>query len=597
MRTQSVTSLGIVGLFAFMVPLPALSAPAATGPAEATAEDADQVVIVADGVARAAIVVAQAAPEAVIRAAEELRWCIEQMTSVALPLVDDVSAPETAADLPELLICVGPSDLTAEVANALPGDAYAPGGQDAVAMFVDGKIILTGGPVLDGQTTEYAVAAFLRHLGAECYRARSRPIKVLPAGPRLAVPKSLDIRVQPAFVSRAPSGALLPPWSSAGGVDFTNAHNWFRVITRDFFGEHPQWFALIDGERDDPGTGSVYAICETHPEVVNRFVDAAAEAFESGREGFSLTPNDCVRGLCQCEICLAVHGDGAIPADRMLAFANRVRAQLDREYPRFRARKLHILAGYGHPEWRIPPSEGVVARRGVVVWVAHQGCHAHTWDDPTCPANREWAERLDGWSRAAQEPLGVYEYACYSNYNYDRRWSRFPVVSLRRVIHDIAAYRRAGVGYLQYETEGYWDPYMPFRWVHGYGIDRALLDPDIDPDELLRTLCEDLYGPASVTMYEYYDLLQTRLDETDLHAGNWYLPDPAKVYTEDDIRRLTELIHKALWQCQKGGGAPAGCCLEAQKVWSEAVASLNDPDRAAAGPKTFHGLPWPGWDR
>ena len=344
---QNVRCLGIVGLLAGMV----VSTSAAAGPA-VPADEPDAAVIVAEGVAQAAIVVAEDASEAVLRAAEELRRCIEQMTTVALPLADDASVREGDAELPGLLICVGPSDLTAEVSDGLPGDPYAPGGQDAVAKHADGKIVLTGGPVLDGQTTEHAVAAFLRHLGAECYGVRHRPIMSLPATPQLTVAKDLDIRVQPAFLSRAPSGALEPPWSSAGGVGVSKAHNWWRVIARDLFAGRPHLFALIDGERDDPGpTRLGYTICETHPEAVDHFVDAAAEAFESGQPGFSLTPNDGVRELCQCEICIAAHGDEAVPADRMLRYANAVRAQLDQEYPRFRARKLHILAGYGYPEW------------------------------------------------------------------------------------------------------------------------------------------------------------------------------------------------------------------------------------------------------
>ena len=173
---QNVRCLGIVGLLAGMV----VSTSAAAGPA-VPADEPDAAVIVAEGVAQAAIVVAEDASEAVLRAAEELRRCIEQMTTVALPLADDASVREGDAELPGLLICVGPSDLTAEVSDGLPGDPYAPGGQDAVAKHADGKIVLTGGPVLDGQTTEHAVAAFLRHLGAECYGVRHRPIMSLPA--------------------------------------------------------------------------------------------------------------------------------------------------------------------------------------------------------------------------------------------------------------------------------------------------------------------------------------------------------------------------------------------------------------------------------
>ena len=93
-------------------------------------------------------------------------------------------------------------------------------------------------------------------------------------------------------------------------------------------------------------------------------------------------------------------------------------------------------------------------------------------------------------------------------------------------------------------------------------------------------------------MFEYYDLLQRRLEETPQHAGNWYLPDPAKVYSEADIRQLGDRIEHAVGQARKTGGDVLERCLEAQKVWSMALASLSDPDRDKNGPKQFNEPSW-----
>jgi len=174
---------------------------------------------------------------------------------------------------------------------------------------------------------------------------------------------------------------------------------------------------------------------------------------------------------------------------------------------------------------------------------------------------------------------------------------------MRRVVHDIKAYRDAGYGWLYYESEANWKRYQPFRWINAFAADRAMADPDLDPDKLLRKLCDDLYGPSAAVMYEYYDLLQTRLEQTAHHAGNWYLPDPAKVYSQrrpdlgggpwrDDITHLTELVNQAVWKAHGVGGNVLQRCLEAQKVWYEAVASLSDPRRNENGPKQFSQAPW-----
>ena len=252
-----------------------------------------------------------------------------------------------------------------------------------------------------------------------------------------------------------------------------------------------------------------------------------------------------------------------------------------------------VLYTFWLEENRIPPSQGIEAQRGVVLWIAHQGCHAHHWGDSKCPLNRTLAEQIRGWIAATKHPIGVYDYSCFSNYRWDRKWARFPVVSVRRVVKDVKAYHRAGVGYIYFEAEATWPRYVPFRWVNAYAIEQALADPKVDADRLLQTLCNDLYGPAAKTMHEFYDLLQTRLDETSLHAGNWYLPDPVKVYSHDDIDLLTQLVKQAVWEAQEVEGDVLRRCLESQKVWYQAVASLHDANREQNGPKEFNELPWP----
>ena len=77
------------------------------------------------------------------------------------------------------------------------------------------------------------------------------------------------------------------------------------------------------------------------------------------------------------------------------------------------------------------------------------------------------------------------------------------------------------------------------------------------------------------------------LQQTPLTAGNWYLPDPAKVYTADDIDRLTGLVDQAVTQAEVIGGDVLTRCRHAQQVWQDALASLTDPDRDKNGPKEF----------
>lgn len=548
----------------------------------------DELVLAEGGRPTAAIVVARAAGRGIREQAHALQGFVEQMTGATLPLVDD-----RARGLPDVVICVGQAHL---------GHPGIDGGEpdlepQRLLSMRDNMIILGGGGgPRAAERARYAVHGFLRLLGAEAYRDDPLYI-VVPKRDRLAIPATGLLLEAPRFLARAPCSPM-GAWSSAGGETWAMAHNWSQVVPHDRYGvDHPEYFGLIDGHRD----GNV--LCTAGRAVIDLFAQEAARAFAGGAGAFSLTPNDGSRTFCRCHTCVPDKDMRRPDADRLLFFANDVRLRLNELYPDFQDHRLHVLAGYGWPEHRIPPTKGVRALPGVVLWVAHQGCHAHTWDDPHCPINREWAEQMRGWRAAAPTPLGNYEYACFSNYNWDRKWSSFPVVSVRRVVHDIKAYHQAGFGWLYYESEAGRSRYKPFRWVNAYATDRAMADPGIDPDQLLRQLCDDLYGPGSAVMYEHYDLLQTRLEQTTHHAGNWYLPDPAKVYShgrpdldgspwQDDITRLTALVNRAVWLARGVGGDILDRCLEAQKVWYEAVASLRSAERDKHGPKQFNDPPW-----
>ena len=63
------------------------------------------------------------------------------------------------------------------------------------------------------------------------------------------------------------------------------------------------------------------------------------------------------------------------------------------------------------------------------------------------------------------------------------------------------------------------------------------------------------------------------------------MADPAKVYTVDDIDRLTGLVDQAVTQAEVIGGDVPTRCRHAHQVWQDALASLTD--RGKNGPKEF----------
>ena len=75
-------------------------------------------------------------------------------------------------------------------------------------------------------------------------------------------------------------------------------HSWydaFNLRNDDTFKAHPDWFALVDGERRPP------QMCTTHPAVIDRMVE---HVLNGKQEIMHISPSDG-GGFCECERCRA----------------------------------------------------------------------------------------------------------------------------------------------------------------------------------------------------------------------------------------------------------------------------------------------------
>ena len=229
----SIVSAVLIALCVFGTTVPAAAA--------GDAEGADRLVLVGDGAAHAAIVVAPDAPDSLRDIAGRLRDHIKQMTGVDLPLVEPRGFKPGDGEPRRVAICVGPSAMANSVANELPIDPFAPGGQDGVVRVLDSAVVVAGNAALDNPGTRYAVRALLRHFCAECYRgdetqrAGGPLYTLIPQAAELSVPKRLDVRVRIAFLARMPGGSVLERCAEAQKV-------WFEAVS-----------SLTDPHRDENG--------------------------------------------------------------------------------------------------------------------------------------------------------------------------------------------------------------------------------------------------------------------------------------------------------------------------------------------------------
>ena len=145
----------------------------------------------------------------------------------------------------------------------------------------------------------------------------------VPVKPEAAVPK-LDVRATPKLLIRSVSlgySSYHTPafkdsarkWYRRNRLAWTQSavfgHSWydaFHLKTGEDFKAHPDWFALVNGERKPP------QMCTTHPEVIDRMVE---RVLASKLAITNISPSDG-GGFCQCnvETKSAFHKKNSIPS-------------------------------------------------------------------------------------------------------------------------------------------------------------------------------------------------------------------------------------------------------------------------------------------
>jgi len=143
-------------------------------------------------------------------------------------------------------------------------------------------------------------------------------------------------------------------------VVYNGTHSWVEYFrAEDYFKEHPEWFALVNGKRGyewDPKYG--LQMCTTNPEALDKFAEIIirkcrnAPSYMKGIM-FPLSPNDGY-GQCECEKCRAldtgVRVDGTrIMTDRYVTYCNEIAKRVNKVLPD------QTFGFYGYSFYSDPP--------------------------------------------------------------------------------------------------------------------------------------------------------------------------------------------------------------------------------------------------
>lgn len=259
------------------------------------------------------------------------------------------------------------------------------------------------------------------------------------------------------------------------GSDYVD---WFHtagyLIPRDLYlAQHPEYFAMHDGQRDGPQRYVRTAICMSNPQV------RAISAQRAGRwmdlrpqqRFFSVVQSDAP--LCECPQCLARDPLPDSSTDRVLEWVNHVAGKVGPTHPD----KLILASAYLQtvkPPRRVMPAPNVCVLYSPWFW----NSRASSATTLASPLNVTAMRELMGWLTCAPQQVGIYDYPGSYAWGTAERIKQYARLGIRDV------YFNGLSGDLT-------------LWLGG----RLTWDPLLDTTPLVREFCTASYGPAADAMF------------------------------------------------------------------------------------------------
>jgi len=450
--------------------------------------------------------------------------------------------------------------------DRFPHGIIGPGPDSFLISSEPGRLTLRGG---GDRGTIYAVYEVLESAGCRWFIPGPSG-EVVPKIDSLRIPSGERIH-QPAFYQReisSPGGPGMtkadvvdwevknrlnrdfnlrkdPGWSERGGFIQWHwiAHNYEFILPPDKnFEQHPEWFALYKNRRVKLGRESAN-VCTTNPEVIDHFANFVIKWFSENPDGsvFPLSPPDGLIRWCECPECLKLGGrnfsagaEGSM-SRRQVTFVNEVAKKVGVKFPE---RQILLLAYQNF----VDPVEGMKLEPNVIVQPVNYGAFGKPMTDP---ANERQRERFEGWSKMASAGSGtpgIWDYALLQVDGLSGPRTA-PLPLARVMAENIRFLHRLG-GRYYFTQAGPVTDVNPFVF---YAVTKLLWNPDVDLTALLDDFCQKFYGASGQAMFEYWNLLEGAVAQSDWNPATWpeiTLPS-GKVFTPEVLSEGLNLLERA----------------------------------------------------
>jgi hypothetical protein len=311
-----------------------------------------------------------------------------------------------------------------------------------------------------------------------------------------------------------------------GKIVFGNGlfvHSFAQLVApEDYFADHPEYFAMVHGERMKEYREQPPQLCCTNPEVIAICVDKIRDAMRAQPDAtvFSVSQNDSFEdGYCECPECRALAEREGSQLAPILQLVNRVAEAVEKDFPD----KIVETLAY---QWSQRPPKEMRPRPNVVVRLCTSNCcFLHPLATCTGEYNLAFRTNLENWSKICPR-LWVWDYTTdFAHY-------LLPFPNLRTLAPNVRFFAAHNVKGLYEEGPGGSED-TEFQGLRCYLLAKLLWNPQCDAEAVMRDFLEGYYGKASKPIREYIDLLHRPVEQEDIHVNG--MAGPESPHLKDDM--------------------------------------------------------------
>jgi hypothetical protein len=481
------------------------------------------------------IVCAESASESEAYAAQEFQTLFKGLTGTELPIVAS-STPNASA------IFIGPDAVQAN--TDLP--ALTSTSEETLRVSVQKNALTIDGTRPRG--TLYGVYEFfeewcgVRFLTADhTYFPEDAQAIILPLGTRTHTPTfefrwsyyGETNRNHP-FATRLRTNTLTDDAKLGGRTGFRLVgHNVAQLLPPATFGkDHPEYYALVDGERKLAMHGGGPQLCMTNPEVLDHVVEAVLNEIKQNPTALNVNVAHMDNmAFCTCDNCAALDAREESNAASTIAFVNAVAEHVTKIHPDV------MIGTYAYQYTRKPPKTLTVHDNVLIQLCSIECCTLHPINDPNCTLNQAFSEDMDIWQTKAKN-IFIW------HYNTNFRGYLLPYPNLRSIGQNVKYYsENNGQGvFMQAAGNGFSTELSDLR---NYVMSRCLWKPGRDSWTEALEFCKLHYGESAPAIIDYLRYYHDLAENAGVHP-DCFPTEASLAINPDTARTIFDYFQLAL---------------------------------------------------